>query len=183
LVAVGELTLASRVGEVRVIDEGWYRVGSVDNARCYANVLDLAGEYEPSSVHGIIIDGVPLTIIRTAGGATCVHPHSALIAWDCLFLAVGDVVARFSLSPPELQGWAKADTATCFGLHYSSGHEALICHGELEISRIAPDGRILWQQGGRDIFTGEFVLRADFIEAHDWDNRPYRFRYDTGTPP
>ena len=74
----------------------------------------------------------------------------------------------------------KADTATCFEIY--KYQESYIIHGELEISRLDNDGKILWQKIGADVFTtldGEdnFVLTDNNILATDWENNKYKFDY------
>ena len=40
---------------------------------------------------------------------------------------------------------------TCFGIHFLD--EDYVIHGELEITRLDKDGKIVWQYIGRDIWT------------------------------
>jgi hypothetical protein len=73
------------------------------------------------------------------------------------------------------------DEATAFGVHPL--REDVIVHGELSISRVGLDGRIVWQHSGSDIFTtaeGEntFRIENEIIYAKSWDYREYRFSYD-----
>ena len=89
----------------------------------------------------------------------------------------------FCLSIPDLNLlWhTKADTGTCFEIY--KYQDSYIVHGELEISRLDRDGKILWQKIGSDIFTtldGEdnFVLTDNYILATDWENNKYKFDYN-----
>lgn len=71
--------------------------------------------------------------------------------------------------------------ATCFGIFKYK--EDYIIHGEVEITRLSNDGKIIWQQSGADIFTSlnsekeDFVI-SEYILATDWDNRKYKFDFD-----
>jgi hypothetical protein len=165
--------------DIRIVNEPTYTFGSADNTRRYRREIDLSGGYWPS-IHGVLIDDVPLAVVGVAGGATTVHSHSAVVISNQLYLAVGDRVACFSLESFELEWSIEADVAACFGLHFSTEREALICHGEVEISRLSEDGRILWRSGGRDIFTGPFDLGPRWIAAQDFNGDVCRFDYETG---
>lgn len=75
----------------------------------------------------------------------------------------------------------KADQATCFEIFKHK--DDYIVHGELEISRLDKNGNIVWQQGGRDIFTtldgkDDFAITDEYILATDWANRKYKFDFD-----
>lgn len=165
--------------DIRIANEPAHSFGSADNTRRYRYEIDLA-RGEAWSKHGVLIGGSPIAIVGAAGGATAVHSDSAVVVGERLYLAVGDWVVSFTLEPFALDWSIQADSATCFGIHYSSERRALICHGELEVSRLSEDGRILWKSHGRDIFTGSFNLRPEWIEAQDFDGDVYRFDYENG---
>jgi hypothetical protein len=77
--------------------------------------------------------------------------------------------------------WAVAvDTAACFGVYYSAKRDALLSHGECEITRISRAGEVLWSSSGADIFTEGFDLKEAWVEAVDFDQKQYRFDYETG---
>jgi hypothetical protein len=87
------------------------------------------------------------------------------------------------LSIPELDLlWqTQADQITCFGLY--AYNDTYIVHGELGISRLDKDGKILWQKTGADIFTtleGEniFEIADSYILVKDWEHRLYKFDFD-----
>jgi len=53
----------------------------------------------------------------------------------------------------------------------------------MEISRIDRNGKILWSQGGSDIFTthqgiDDFTITDDYIRAVDWNLLEHRFDFD-----
>jgi len=165
---------------VEIQSEECYSLGSADNTRQYKNEVNLSDENRPTSVHGIIVDGTPEAVIAASGGATGIHKHSALIHKDSIYIAVCATVSKLSISSREIEWSLNVDDATCFGIYYSSKHDALLSHGELSISRFSEDGKILWSTTGKDIFTESFELNDDFIEAKDFENMGYRFDYDTG---
>jgi hypothetical protein len=74
-----------------------------------------------------------------------------------------------------------ADVATCFGIYYLD--KDYVVHGELEITRLDKDGKIIWQKGGRDIWLtlegiDDFVVYDNYILATDWDYNRYKFDFD-----
>jgi len=165
---------------VLIEDAATFRFGAADNSPAFPLEIDLSGAYRPSSICGVWIDGRPAAVVGASGGATTVQSDSALVLGERLFLAVGPQVVCLTLRPCALVWSAEADWATCFGLHWSPAHAALICHGELAISRLSTEGEVLWTQAGADIITGDFTLRPDWIEARDFDDVVYRFRYEDG---
>lgn len=167
---------------VTLINEPVYSFGSSDNVRRYNTEVDLTDGCQPSSIHGLIVDGRPIMVIGDSGGASGVHEHSLLIHDTRVYIAVGAHVVCFTLGNSSPDWTLKTDEATCFGVHYSRQHNALISHGELEIARFSPDGRILWSAEGADIFSEGFALLDDCIEAVDFNGRRYCFDYATGKP-
>ena len=73
------------------------------------------------------------------------------------------------------------DQGTCFEIY--KYQDSYIIHGELEISRLDKDGKILWQRSGADIFTtqdgkDDFRIMKNYILATDWENRKYKFDFN-----
>jgi hypothetical protein len=165
---------------VFIVEELTYGFKSTDNLRCYPREIDLTEDMCPSSIYGLSIDGISAGVVGAGGGGTGVGSHSALTVGDCLYLAIGNQIACFSLTPFALRWSAQGDIATCFGIHYSSDHDALICHGEIAISRWSRDGELVWEQGGRDIFTGDLLLCSTHLEVSDFLDHRYRFAYEDG---
>ena len=126
---------------IEIVNELAYTLGSQDNSRRYAFELDLSGEYSPSSIHGVIVDGVPTAVFAASGGATGVHDHSFIRAEDRCYLAVGSHVVCFGVKPFEYLWTLRIDEVTCFGVHYGDEADALVSHGELDISRFTESGR------------------------------------------
>ncbi|MDQ8181875.1 hypothetical protein [Pelagicoccus sp. SDUM812005] len=165
--------------DIEFIDEPTYTFGSTDNLRSYP-IEWLDGTGQPVSSHGILIEGKPFAVIGAFGGATGVHENSMLQLNGIAYFAVGDQVVSFDLIQKEKKWNQRIDDATCFGIYYSKQHDALISHGELLISRFSPEGRVIWQSAGRDIFTEGFSLLDDCIHTTDFEGNEYRFSYEDG---
>ena len=148
----------------------------------YRHVENFTAGYRPSSAHALTLDGEPLALFIGSGGATGVHPNSAVHVGGLLYVAICSRVVCVRPKPYELRWAVAADPATCFGVHYDAAHDALISHGELQIARLDDAGRIIWSASGADIFTGAFRLAADAVEVTDFDGRIHRFDYADGHP-
>jgi hypothetical protein len=165
---------------IEIIDETTYTFGSSDNLRRYPFECDLSAGDRPSSVHGVIIDGLPAAVFGACGGTTRPHPGSLLKQGGRYYLAVGSFVVCFSASPFEHHWSLAVDPATCFGVYCCVDSGALIAHGELEISRFTDAGNIVWSASGADIFSEGFALRAGIAEAVDFNGKVYRFDLSDG---
>ncbi len=163
-------------------DEPTYSRGSADNVRAYEKEFDFASDYQPTSRHGVRCS-IHSCILLAGRGASGVHEHSAVIHDQHCFVAVGDMVCCLTLPTLELLWATKVDQATCFGVYYSTGHECLLSHGELEIARISLSGEIVWTFGGRDIFSEGFKLAENYVEAIDFGGFVYRAEIATGRSP
>jgi len=127
------------------------------------------------------MDGKWSAIFGASGAQTTVHPHSAIELDGRLYLAIGDQVVCLTLAT-GLTEWSRCvDLATCFGVYWDSFHEALISHGELNISRLSLVGEEIWSAAGADIFTGEFRCLRNGIQVIDFNGSVYLFDYRTGT--
>ena len=174
------MRIVGDLGTIELVNEPMYTFGSTDNTRSYPFARNLASRDRASSVHGLLLNGEPIAVFGSGGGASGVHAHSATYVNSLLYVAVGDSVVCVELSPFELKWSVKVDEATCFGIYFQAEHKALISHGELEIARISETGRVLWSASGADIFSERFSLLPQFIEAVDFNGRTYRFKYENG---
>lgn len=124
---------------------------------------------------------VKSTLIGASGGGTVVHERSIIFADDKLVTCCSDTVFCISIPELTLKWKTKADWATCFEIFkYQVDY---IVHGEVDISRIDKDGKIVWQRSGADIFTtlegkDTFVITDQYILATDWEHRRYKFDFD-----
>jgi hypothetical protein len=174
------MQLDAPMGTLRFIDETGYSFGSADNVRHYPFSQSSAIGDTASSIHGVLLNEKPLVVFGACGGASCIHSHSALVQRGTVYLAVGNSVFSFQPAPFEF-GWAlEVDQATCFGVYFHPQKNALISHGELEISRFSGTGEIIWSASGADIFSGGLTLHSDCIEVVDFNKKSYYFSYENG---
>lgn len=64
------MKLSSPAGIIHIVNEPTYSLGSTDNARSYPLEVQLADEWLPSSIHGVLLDDEPVAVITNAGGAS-----------------------------------------------------------------------------------------------------------------
>lgn len=174
------MKIDTQQGEIEIVNEPTYTFGSADNVRKYSFEVCLSREGHISSIHGVLLNGDPKVVIGAAGGASGIHPHTAVVIADRVYVAVGDSVVCLSLDPMQVIWSTQVDSATCFGVYYDRKRSALLSHGELEIARFSKDGEIIWSASGADIFSEGFSLEADAISATDFNGAVYNFDYETG---
>jgi hypothetical protein len=174
------MLIDSTFGRIELINETAYTFCSTDNVHRYLFAKNLAEEFRPTSIHGVLLNGEPLAVFGDSGGGSGIHEHSAILIHGLLYLAVGSHVVCFRPTPFEYRWALQTDTATCFGVYFDETHNALISHGELEISRFTEEGQLVWSKSGADIFTEAFSLQPQFIEVLDFNKQTYHFNYGTG---
>jgi len=172
--------IETREGNIEIFDEPNYSFGSTDNMRTYDVEVRLDSQ-NITSAHGVRLDGRWSAVFGAGEGHTGVHQHSAVEVSDRMYLAVGDQVVCMSLVTGMKQWSRSVDPATCFGIHWDPAHEALISHGELQISRLSLDGEEIWSAGGADIFSEGFRCLGSGIEVIDFNRSAYLFDYQAGT--
>jgi hypothetical protein len=182
------LKLQSANCEIEIVDEGSEYLSPDRDLRSYSKQYRLWDEdedYTASSRHGVIVrarDGTrSACLLRGFRGATGTHEHSAVVANDQLFVAAGYQLCCLSLPTLDLAWHVAVDWVTCFGVHYSPEHDCLISHGEIEIARLTLAGEVQWRVSGKDIFTGDLSLFADFLEVEDFNQERYRLELADGT--
>lgn len=165
-------------------DEDFIR-GASDNLHKYDIEHFDESKYEFPTMIGIKVfednSLIKNAIIGSIGGATGIHEGSAIVEDDRVLICCCDSI--FCLSIPDLTlVWrTQADQATCFEIR--KYQDDYIIHGELEISRLDKNGKILWQQSGADIFvtlygSQGFEMTDQYIIVSDFENRIYKFDYD-----
>lgn len=177
---MSSIAVASKLGEVTIVDEPAYTFGSADNVRQYGQEMNLQPSFLPTSVHGVFLNGEPVVVFGAPGGCSAIHEHSALVLNSTVYLAVGDSVVRFALDERKLIWASVVDDATCFGIYYELKRAALISHGELDVARLDENGNKLWRSSGADIFSEGFRLEEENIVVTDFNHRDYRINYETG---
>lgn len=173
------LVLETREGQVEIIDEPTYSFGSADNLRKYDTEIRL-DRANLSSVHGVRANGKWSAVFGASGGCSGVHQHSAVEVDRRLYLAVGDQVVCLNLVTGLTEWSRRVDPATCFGVYWDCLHEALISHGELQISRLSLAGDEIWSADGADIFSEGFRCLSNGIEVIDFNRSVYLFDYRSG---
>ena len=171
--------------EITLTPEPTYTPRSADNVRQYGREIALCEGGEFMTKLGVVVSspaGVQNSVILLGcGGATTVHDHASVAHGDTLYLACGNAICALSL-PDLTPVWVReVDLATCFGVHLLPGGTGLVSHGELSIARLSLSGEIAWSAGGRDIFTGPFVVAGNRVRAVDWDGVVYEFSLADGT--
>lgn len=119
-------------------------------------------------------------IIGSFGGCTGIHNKSVIIEEDRILICCSNSVFCLSIPNLSLLWCTESDLITCFEIYnYLDNY---IIHGELSISRLDKNGEIVWQVGGKDIFTtldseNDFELFENYIIATDFDYNKYKIDY------
>lgn len=181
----GVLRLAADGLEVALWEDHTYSRGSADNVHAYDRVLAFAGgqRHEWRAVGVRVSEGeraVSSAVVLLPIGCGEPGPHTILARLGTLYLPCGSEVAALHLPSLDVRWRTESDLACVNGLHEIPGEEALIVRGELTVARVEPDGRVAWEQYGRDIFSGELRIVGDAVEVTDWNEDLYRFRLTDG---
>jgi hypothetical protein len=163
-----------------------FEKGCADNVHSYDLIYFDDSPYIFPTMIGIKVfkenELLKSAIIASSGGGTGIHKNSVLYEDERVLVCCSDSIFCLSIPDLELLWRTKADSATCFGIFRYQ--DSYIIHGELEISRLDRDGKIIWQKGGADIFTTisgagpDFELKDDYIQVKDFQNKVYRFDYN-----
>ncbi|MDP9080536.1 MAG: hypothetical protein M3O71_24185 [Bacteroidota bacterium] len=165
---------------IEIINDPGYSPQSSDNLRAYEMVHSHDSDQYFSSKHGIIVSRnekeICSAIILCAGGATGINEKSAIIKNGLIFICCGNSVCSLRLTNLTFNWLIEIDVATCFGIYEFEND--FVIHGEMEISRITEEGKIVWQFSGRDIFVNihgerEFEIIGDQIKLVDFLNNNY----------
>ena len=179
------LNLETESCEIVIRDESIYTPNSADNKFTFDVELwlDVEEDYV-SSKHSVVVNcqngESHSCILLAGGGASSVHENSALVHGEKLLVAVGNFVCCLLLPKLDIEWRTKTDWATCFGIYHLPEHKCYISHGECDIARLSYSGEVMWQTSGKDIFTGDFFLREDFIEVVDFNDERYRIDIEEG---
>ena len=173
---------------IGLMDDSEYNPYSSDNVVAYGKFYSekVHEDYHYLPKHGVFVlrDGeiVASSCVCSSGGSTGIHPRCFILGHDRIAICCGDNV--FCLKIPDLGLiWnIKVDSATCFEIFKLE--DSYIVHGELEISRLDAQGKVVWKFSGSDIFTttigkNDFTFEAGVIEAVNWEGR--RFYLDALT--
>ncbi|WP_028893094.1 hypothetical protein [Tenacibaculum sp. 47A_GOM-205m] len=167
---------------VEIINESDFNPDSKDNSFDYIKEYLPEPEYNLPTKFGIRIfeNGIELNsaIIGAEGGAIELHKTSQIIESNRILICSCDSVFCLDFPTLNLNWKTKVDTATAFEIFKIEN--GFIIHGELEITRIDNDGKVIWQNGGADIFVSQngnddFEVKNNFVKATDWNNRIYKW--------
>ena len=171
---------------IELIDEPTYKLESSDNNFSYSKLYFGKDAIDYSiSKHGVkIYNGeqiIDTCIIIGSSGATSVHENSSVIDNDQLLFCCGDTVFCLSLPNLELRWKTQADPITCFQIFKHQGD--YIIHGELQVSKLDNNGKILWEFGGADIFVSiddeeSFKIENDGVLLTDFAKAKYKIDFD-----
>lgn len=171
--------------EIEIQKDDTYSVDSADNQFDYKNIYFTPSDFILPTKIGLKIfeneELISSAIIGSIGGGTRIHDKSQIIEIDKLIICCSDSVFCLSIPYLNLLWKTQADQATCFEIYKLQ--DSFIVHGEMEITKLDSNGKILWQNSGADIFTTEkgvddFEITDSFIRATDWENRTYKFSFD-----
>lgn len=181
--AIEVLVLEKQI--IKFYDETDYRFSSVDNIKTY-NKTFISGEKSAlTSLIGIeVFEDKELKsscIIGSEGGGTGITGNTTLISFGGLVVCCSNTVFKLTIPDLNLEWKTISDSATCFGIHYLD--KDYVVHGELEITKLDKDGKIVWQQSGRNIWTTkegneDFAVYDNHILARDWDYSIYKFDFN-----
>jgi hypothetical protein len=172
--------------KIELEDDNSYTINSVDNSFKYDFVYnDEEATYYQSSDHSVKIYRneklYKSAIICATGATTSVRANSAIVVDGNILICCANKV--FSLSLPELKlNWMNQfDLACCFQIFKND--IGIFIHGEIDVSRINKDGKLIWSQSFADItVTPEgkesFIMHKDFIEIEDWNHTKYKLNFD-----
>lgn len=168
--------------KLELVDESNYLANSTDNSFQYVQHYKNEQVYRPTTQIGVkLYDGeniISNALISSTGGASGIHKTSQIVTNNSITICCAESVFNLSIPKLKLQWISKADDATCFQIFRYK--EDFIIHGELNITRLASNGEIMWQNSGADIFTTEkgednFRIENGIIQVSDWNNQLYKF--------
>jgi hypothetical protein len=158
-----DLRFSLPFGNLEIVSEPLYTPGSADNACSYTLEFDFCDGDASDFAYGLSTDGVPLSAIVVPRWGLPFATHSAVSWRNRLYLLIGASVACYSLNPFALVRNTRVDDICALGLYVASERDILICHGEMDVTRLSENLDIVWRQSGRDILGGPFVLAPDYV--------------------
>ncbi|MFD0991632.1 hypothetical protein [Tenacibaculum geojense] len=168
--------------QVELLNKSDYNPDSNDNLNKYLKNYLTESDFKLPTIIGITIleNGTEINsaIIGTEGAVTELHKTSQIIESNRILICCCDSVFCLDLPTLNLNWKTKVDKATAFEIFkIENGY---IIHGEMEITRINNDGKIIWQNGGADIFVSQnekddFEVKDNLVKATDWNNRIYKW--------
>ncbi|WP_420125014.1 hypothetical protein [Longimicrobium sp.] len=159
--------------------------GSAANVRTYAREAVVTEDpYSRALGMAVLRDGreIASAVLIVAAWCPDAQESSIIVRSDALYLPAGPHVVALHLPSLETRWVREVEGACIFGMMEIDDADALLVHGELEITRLGMDGEVQWQRGGFDIFTGGCWTRDGVVYAVDWIGAEYRWRLSDGEP-
>jgi outer membrane protein assembly factor BamB len=178
---------------IEIFEDKTYEYNSNNNLNKYSfeylsEIIENDGFDNYSSKFGIVVKEnykiINSAIILASGGYAGPPGEGRYVIEDnFLIICCGDTLFSISLSELKLNWKVKIDDVTAFDINKMNND--YIIRGELAISRINKDGKIIWQKYGSDIFVRiddkfYFEIIDNNIFTISWDGRKYKFNYDDG---
>lgn len=170
---------------IKLFDESDYTLGAPSHVRTYEKIFTDTNDLLVTSQIGVALLAAEelksSCLIGAVGCGTLIHPQSALLCYNQLIICCSNTVFKLTIPELDLVWKTVSDTITCLGIHQVG--EDYIVHGELEITKIDKNGNIIWQLGGRDIWTtaegtDNFAVYDDHLLATDWQYNTYKIDFD-----
>jgi hypothetical protein len=176
--------------DIEVSVDKVFNLNSADNNFKYDFVYhDAEASKFQCSQHSIkvFVDGqlYKSAIVCAIAGGTTIHSESAVIDGADIFICCANKVFSLSLPDMTLNWMTQVDMATCFGIYKADN--GLFTHGEISVSRLDRNGRILWETGLRDIvvyideeqrYQDAFVMHDNYIALMDFNGNKYQLGFD-----
>jgi hypothetical protein len=171
--------------QIEIFNDESFSENVIENKKKYDHFYFKEEGYRPNSTHVIKVFAennlYKSAAIAATGGGTGIHETSFILEKEKLVICCSDSIFCLSIPDLNLLWQTQADDATCFEIF--KYQEDFIIHGELSISRLDKNGKILWQQWGEDIFTTEegkedFAITENYIFAMDWNHKKYKFNFE-----
>lgn len=176
------ITLAAGAVEVELWRDPAYASGSAGNVHRYGREIGVGSHHGQATGVEVRVDGRPAAsaVLLCDAGCPGIADGQAVLRDSVLYVAMRDHVAALELPSLDVRWTTDVDDACVFGFVEVAGADALLVHGEMWITRLGLDGRIHWQRGGAEIFTGGCWMEEDVVVAADWEGTEYRWRLADG---
>ncbi len=171
--------------KIDIFHDSTFKENSADNVNQYNFVYLDKSKYEFPTTFGINVykEGLLFksAVIGASGGGVTIHKNLTLLDGNKLLICCSNIIFCLSIPSLNLLWQTQSDTSNCFEIF--KYQDSYIVHGELEISRVDNDGKILWQQNGSDVFTtlegkDDFIITDGYISATDWNYTVYKFSFN-----
>ena len=180
----GDVLYRLAAGGLEVVfrDEPCWTPGSADNLRRFDREIVLDEDSCRRAV-GVTVERegrvLASAVLRVGAWSPGAQEGSVVVRRDAIYFSAGPQVVALELPSLEPRWMVKVDDACVFGLHEIE-EDALLVHGELDVTLLGMDGEIRWQHGGWDIFTGGCHIDGGQVVAVDWNGAVYRWRLSDG---